>query len=69
MRCKAVELDSIAELVIEAREAATRIDANFMRYLIDMVLLEVGLEIAALEPTIADERRSKNCPNNWESQE
>ena len=63
MRCRAAELDSIAGLAIQAREAAVRIDANFMRYLIDMVLIEVGQQIAAIERTFTVEQPSGTCPN------
>jgi len=61
MRCKVAELDSIARLISRAREAAVRIDDAFVKYLIDMLLLEVGQQIAA--QLSADALHAGNCPD------
>lgn len=46
MRCDR-ELDEIAVLLLKAREAAVRIQDNFLQYLIDMAVLHTGQSIAA----------------------
>ena len=58
---KADELDSIARLAMKARKSAIRIEDNFLQYLIDLLLLQVGHSIAilALDQTCGDEQESR----------